>query len=82
MVCYNRYVAKQFSCIIPFYNKGGSLLSILTVFSHISYIKQIICVDDGSTNNMGEKSRNTTRSNTKYSNATKYNIIYRRDRLS
>jgi glycosyltransferase involved in cell wall biosynthesis len=44
----------HFSCIIPFYNEGNQLITILKTISSISLINQIICVDDGSTNNLSQ----------------------------
>lgn len=37
------------SCIIPFFNEGLRLFSILDVVSEIDTVSQIICIDDGST---------------------------------
>lgn len=37
------------SCIIPFYNEGDRLKRTLDVVTHVVGIDEIICVDDGST---------------------------------
>jgi glycosyltransferase involved in cell wall biosynthesis len=37
------------TCIIPFYNEGDRILGVLDSISKIDKIDQIICVDDGST---------------------------------
>ncbi len=37
------------SCIIPFYNEGQRIFSVLDVVTKIEEISQIICIDDGST---------------------------------
>ncbi len=42
------------SCIIPFYNEGGNLLSVVGVISQVKGIDQIICVDGGSTDGMSD----------------------------
>jgi len=39
------------ACIIPFYNEGSRVLSVLNQVSKIKLITQIICVDDGSLDN-------------------------------
>ena len=39
---------KSISCIIPFYNEGLRLFSILKVVTKIKTISQVICIDDGS----------------------------------
>lgn len=42
----------KFSCIIPFYNEGPTLLEIIEVISKSKFVNQIIVVDDGSTNDL------------------------------
>lgn len=42
---------KHFSCIIPFYNEGNNVLSVVSALSNIKQVTQIICADDGSTDN-------------------------------
>lgn len=37
------------SCIVPFYNETDRILGVLSVVSKIKKFRQIICVDDGST---------------------------------
>ena len=41
----------QVSCIIPFYNEGYRVFQVLEVVTQIKSITQVICVDDGSTDN-------------------------------
>lgn len=36
------------SCLIPFYNEGSRLLDVLEVMARVSGLIEIICVDDGS----------------------------------
>jgi glycosyltransferase involved in cell wall biosynthesis len=36
------------SCIIPFYNEGHRILTVLDVVTQVKGLSQIICVDDGS----------------------------------
>ena len=43
-----------FTLIIPFYNEGKQLLEIVEAVLKVNLIKQIILVDDGSTNNISE----------------------------
>lgn len=38
----------QVSCIIPFYNEGERILSVLQVLREIPEICEIVCIDDGS----------------------------------
>lgn len=37
------------TCIVPFYNEGNRVLSVLDTLMQSRYLSQIICVDDGST---------------------------------
>lgn len=37
------------TCIIPFYNEGNRIFPVLDVITQIQEISQIICIDDGST---------------------------------
>lgn len=39
----------QTTCLIPFYNEGSRIFSVLDVVTQIQEISQIICIDDGST---------------------------------
>lgn len=42
---------KSFDCLIPFYNEdAGRLQSVISTLLTISSVGQIICIDDGSTN--------------------------------
>jgi glycosyltransferase involved in cell wall biosynthesis len=36
------------TCIMPFYNEGSRILSVLKVITEVAELSQIICVDDGS----------------------------------
>lgn len=42
------------SCIIPFYNEGPRLLTVLNILSNIQSLREIICVDDGSSDQIGD----------------------------
>ncbi len=42
---------KQVSVIIPFYNEEPRIIHVLRVLTQVPHIDQIICVDDGSTDN-------------------------------
>lgn len=44
----------QTSCIIPFYNEGYRILQVLAVVTQIKSISQVICIDDGSTDNTAD----------------------------
>lgn len=44
----------QASCIIPFYNEGFRVFQVLEVVTQIKSISQVICVDDGSSDNTSE----------------------------
>lgn len=44
----------QASCLIPFYNEGDRVLQVLQVVTQIKSIAQIICIDDGSTDNTAD----------------------------
>src|SRR4051812_29391813 len=44
-------IKEQVSCIIPFYNEGSRIFNVLNALCDIKSIKEIICVDDGSTDN-------------------------------
>ena len=44
----------SFSCIIPFYNEGLRVLKVVRVISNMNSVSQIICVDDGSTDDTGQ----------------------------
>jgi glycosyltransferase involved in cell wall biosynthesis len=39
---------REISCIIPFWNEGSNLISVLTEITKAKNISEIICVDDGS----------------------------------
>src|SRR5699024_6021987 len=39
------------SCIIPFFNEGERIFSVLRMLKQIPEIAQIICIDDGSKDN-------------------------------
>jgi len=46
---------KKITSLIPFYNESDNILSILKMLTNVSQISQIICIDDGSKNNLYEK---------------------------
>lgn len=45
---------KKFSCLIPFYNESTRILPVLKTITEVPLISQIVCVDDGSTDNIAE----------------------------
>lgn len=47
-------MTKTVTCIIPFYNEGRSILSVVQAVNKVKNINQIICVDDGSINNTAD----------------------------
>jgi glycosyltransferase involved in cell wall biosynthesis len=47
-------IKTQTSCIIPFYNEGDRVFQVLEVVTQIKSIAQVICIDDGSTDNTAE----------------------------
>lgn len=38
-----------FSCIVPFYNEGKTVVGVVSALLKVKEISQIVCVDDGST---------------------------------
>ena len=42
------------SCIIPFYNESYRILQVLAVVTQIKSISQVICIDDGSTDDTAD----------------------------
>lgn len=44
----------KISCLIPFYNESIRILPVLKIITKIPMISEIVCVDDGSTDNMSE----------------------------
>jgi len=46
------------TCIIPFYNEGKRTLDVLKVMVQVKELDEIICVDDGSTDNISNVIRN------------------------
>jgi len=44
---------KSCTCIIPFYNEGERILSVLGAVTQVKEISSVICVDDGSTDKAG-----------------------------
>jgi glycosyltransferase involved in cell wall biosynthesis len=44
-------ITAQITCMIPFYNEEDRVLQVLNVVTQIKGINQIICIDDGSTDN-------------------------------
>lgn len=45
----------QTTCIIPFYNEEDRILQVLEVVTQIKGISQIICIDDGSTDDSSDR---------------------------
>jgi glycosyltransferase involved in cell wall biosynthesis len=45
------------SAIVPFYNEGNRILYVLDILKDLQNVDEIICVDDGSTDNAIEKVR-------------------------
>ena len=45
-------------CIIPFYNEGNRILSVVDALSRVPSINKIICVDDGSNDHASEQLKN------------------------
>lgn len=43
------------SAIVPFYNEGERIFNVLDVLNGVKSIDEIICVDDGSADNISEK---------------------------
>ncbi len=41
----------QATCIVPIYNEGRNIARVLTELTQLPFLKQIICVDDGSIDN-------------------------------
>lgn len=46
------------SCLIPFYNEGDRIIPVLNIVTKLSSISEVICIDDGSTDNASELVRN------------------------
>lgn len=46
---FRRKSSQKFTCIIPFYNEGQRTVSVVKEISKIKSIDQILCIDDGST---------------------------------
>ncbi len=64
---YNGKGECKVTCIIPFYNEFERILGVLEAVSKVKNFNQIICVDDGSTDNS-----KLIIQNSKFSNKTKY----------
>lgn len=45
------------TCIIPFYNEGDRIFSVLHTITQLQQVAQVICVDDGSSDHTAEKIR-------------------------
>src|SRR5271157_1148191 len=45
------------SAIVPFYNEGNRILYVLDILKGLQNVDEIVCVDDGSTDNAIEKIR-------------------------
>jgi glycosyltransferase involved in cell wall biosynthesis len=50
-------ITAQTTCIIPFYNEEDRVLQVLEVITQIKGITQIICIDDGSTDDTSDHIR-------------------------
>lgn len=50
-------VHQPVTCIVPFYNEGKRVLSVLSILSEVSNLDSIICVDDGSHDTVYRKIR-------------------------
>jgi glycosyltransferase involved in cell wall biosynthesis len=50
-------ITTQTTCIIPFYNEEDRVLQVLNVVTQIKGITQIICIDDGSTDDTSDQIR-------------------------
>lgn len=50
-------ISAQTTCIIPFYNEEDRVLQVLEVVTQIKAITQIICIDDGSTDDTSDHIR-------------------------
>lgn len=50
-------ISAQTTCIIPFYNEEDRVLQVLEVVTQIKGITQIICIDDGSTDDTSDHIR-------------------------
>src|SRR5215210_4737663 len=48
-------ITAQATCIIPFYNEEDRVLQVLEVVTQIKGITQIICIDDGSTDDTSDQ---------------------------
>jgi glycosyltransferase involved in cell wall biosynthesis len=48
-------ITTQTTCIIPFYNEEDRVLQVLEVVTQIKGITQVICIDDGSTDDTPDK---------------------------
>lgn len=46
---------EKLSCIVPFHKEGENVLSVIAVLSEIPAISEIICVDDGSRDDIADR---------------------------
>ena len=44
----------KYSCIVPVFNEAERILGVLEILTNVPQIDQIICVDDGSSDNSSE----------------------------
>jgi glycosyltransferase involved in cell wall biosynthesis len=51
-------LVNKYSCIIPFYNEKPRISYVLSAVTRIKEISEVICVDDGSTDNSAEIIKN------------------------
>lgn len=49
------HIKQSCTCIVPFYNEGARVMSVLKTLINVPSIAEIICVDDGSVDNQYEK---------------------------
>src|SRR4051812_13633595 len=45
---------KKCSCILPFFNEAERILPVLSVLTAVKNLSEIVCVDDGSTDNASD----------------------------
>ncbi len=45
----------EFDCLVPFYNEGNRIIDLVKVLVKVRQLKQIICIDDGSTDQVYKK---------------------------
>lgn len=48
-------MSATFDCLVPFYNEGNKILSVLKTLTKVKDFSQIIAIDDGSTDNVSQQ---------------------------